>query len=333
VKPDLSRRGAFGAKAARDQQLDQALKQELRAMGAPAGDHVDPEMLAAWADGGLDPTAMAMVESHVSNCPRCQSIAGVLARTAPVIAAEPRRAFRIPAWWIPIAAGAAAVTIWMVVPQQREIVTAPPSAPATPVESSPAPETPAPATVAPPARDDRRERAAVAEPAKDKPAKLQDVAPQAKEADALKREQAPRQNAAGAVALAPPTAAPTLQETVRMAPATLEIASPNATRRWRIVTTGVERSEDGGRTWILVRPAAGDEITGGMAPSESICWLIGRSGIVLVSSDGTTFARVPLPEAIDLASVTAIDARSALVIAVDGRRFRTDDAGRTWRQD
>jgi Photosynthesis system II assembly factor YCF48/Putative zinc-finger len=310
----------------RDQQLDRALKQELRAMSTPAADHIDPETLAAWADGGLDATAMASIESHVSSCPRCQAIAGVMTRSGPVVAVEPRRWFRLPVWWIPIAAGAAAVTIWMVVPQQREIATAPPSAPAA-VESSPVP---APAGNAitqrqaqdlAPSREDRRERAASTEKARDKLTKLQDAAPEKKEA--------------GALAAAPPAAAApsALQETMRMAPAPLEISSSNASRRWRVVAAGIERTEDGGLTWALIRPSTGEIITGGVAPTGSICWLIGRSGIVLVTSDGASFARVPLHEAIDVTSVTATDARNATVTTVDGRRFRTDDAGRTWRQN
>jgi hypothetical protein len=316
----------------RDQQLDQALKQELRAMSMPAGEHIDPETLAAWADGGLDTTAMLSVESHVSSCPRCQAIAGVMAHSAPVVVPEPRGLFRIPAWWIPIAAGAAAVTIWMVVPQQREIATAPPTVPARAAESAPVP-VPVPAPAAPltaakdataprqdkeltTRREDRRERAAVAEnKAQESVGKLQD--------------------AAGAVAAAPPGASPVpaLQQTLRMAPAPPEIASPDGSRRWRIVASGIERSEDSGRSWTLIRTAAGDVITSGVAPTASICWLIGRSGIVLVSADGSTFTRVPLPETIDLSAIAATDARNAVVTTVDGRRFRTDDSGRTWRQN
>jgi photosystem II stability/assembly factor-like uncharacterized protein len=118
-----------------------------------------------------------------------------------------------------------------------------------------------------------------------------------------------------------------------MAPAPPEIASPDGSRRWRIVASGIERSEDSGRSWTLIRPAAGDVITSGVAPTASICWLIGRSGIVLVSADGSTFTRVPLPETIDLSAIAATDARNAVVTTVDGRRFRTDDSGRTWRQN
>ena len=57
-----------------------------------------------------------------------------------------------------------------------------------------------------------------------------------------------------------------------------------------------------------------------------------RADCVLLTTDaGTTFATVSLAEPLDLASVAATDARIAMVTTVDGRRFRTDDGGRTWR--
>ena len=108
------------------------------------------------------------------------------------------------------------------------------------------------------------------------------------------------------------------------------IVSPDPSRRWRIANGAIERSEDGGATWIATRALAGESITGGTAPT-SICWLIGSSGLVMVAADGITFARVPLPERVDLTAVTATDARTAIVTTADGRRFRTDDAGRTWQ--
>lgn len=322
----------------RDQQLDRALKQELRAMAAPAGDHIDAETLAAWADGGLDATMMAAVESHVSSCPRCQLIAGVMTKSAPVVAAEPRRAFRIPAWWYPIAAGAAAVTIWMVVPQQREIAPVPPAPPAAVAPESPSTPTevaPSQGRNQPPANVDLPERGTIVQnKPPGPPVTLQDNAAK-EDVDALKRSPQRNEIAAAAPAAAPPSAPVAigeLQKSARFAATSTEIVSPDASRRWRVAANGIERSEDGGRTWLVVRPTTGDVITGGVAPAGSICWLIGRSGVVLVTADGVTFSRAPLPEAIDLSSISATDAQSATVTTVDGRRFRTDDAGRSWRQ-
>ena len=54
--------------------------------------------------------------------------------------------------------------------------------------------------------------------------------------------------------------------------------------------------------------------------------------MVMLTADGITFTEVPLPERVDLTAITATDARTATVTTADGRRFRTDDSGRTWRQ-
>ncbi len=94
----------------------------------------------------------------------------------------------------------------------------------------------------------------------------------------------------------------------------------------------IERSEDGGASWVATRTLSGQAITGGTAPAGSICWLIGSAGMVMLAADGITFTEVPLPEPVDVTAITAADARTATVTTADGRRFRTDDSGRTWRQ-
>ena len=59
----------------RDRILEQALKHELRAADpVDAGPCLDAETLAAWADDGLDATAMMGAEAHVSSCAHCQAM-------------------------------------------------------------------------------------------------------------------------------------------------------------------------------------------------------------------------------------------------------------------
>jgi photosystem II stability/assembly factor-like uncharacterized protein len=79
-----------------------------------------------------------------------------------------------------------------------------------------------------------------------------------------------------------------------------------------------------------VLPVSTDAIVAGSSPGGTVCWFVGGNGLVLVTSDGTRFARVAAPVAAALVGVTATDARSAVVTAADGRRFRTGDAGATW---
>jgi hypothetical protein len=116
----------------------------------------------------------------------------------------------------------------------------------------------------------------------------------------------------------------------RSAAAAERVATP--TILWRVLPSGeVGKSIDGGKSWnpIVIDPPAW--ITNGAAPSPVVCWLVGRGGTVLLSTDGTRFTRVTFPQTVDLRSVAAIDANQATVTTADGRVFTTSDGGKTWR--
>ena len=323
---DMSRRSAFGAKADRDHILEQALTQELRSMNGPlTPDCLDAETIAAWEDGALDARQMEAAELHLSNCVRCQSLAGAMARGVPAAApVEEHKGFRLWSWWLaPIAAATAAVTLWMVVPEQQQIATAPPArdavaAPAAKAESAATAESKqqpkleadqaakkdraqAPAAAPFAERDDRRERQA------NEPADKNKV-------EAGKRASEEKlASSADAVAPAAPAATAMLQKSARLA-TVIEVVSPDGSRRWRFADYR-------------------ESLTTGAAVSSSICWLAGREGVVMLTTDGSTFERVDLPARVDIVSIAATDARAATVTTVDGRTFRTDDSGRNWRQN
>jgi photosystem II stability/assembly factor-like uncharacterized protein len=111
-----------------------------------------------------------------------------------------------------------------------------------------------------------------------------------------------------------------------------DIVSPNGTVRWRILTGGgVARSSDGGMTWQTQSTSIPTALTAGTAPSPTTCWLVGPGGIIVLSTDGRTWQRVPFREGVDLTSIRASDAMNATVLTADGRTFITTDGGKTWR--
>jgi photosystem II stability/assembly factor-like uncharacterized protein len=93
----------------------------------------------------------------------------------------------------------------------------------------------------------------------------------------------------------------------------------------------VQYSADGGATWTTQQTGASTALTAGSAPAPEVCWLVGRDGLVLRTTDGgRQWQRLPFPEMIDLTAITASTVRDATVVLADGRRFATDDAGDTW---
>ena len=93
--------------------MERILRRTLRA-GEPAQAHascLDPETLAAWADGALQGDEVASLEAHAAGCARCQGMLAAMARTPPAPTA-PRRSWR--SFLVPVAmplGAAAAIAI------------------------------------------------------------------------------------------------------------------------------------------------------------------------------------------------------------------------------
>lgn len=115
----------------------------------------------------------------------------------------------------------------------------------------------------------------------------------------------------------------------------LALASPDGASRWRIRGTELETSSDGGAAWLPaagVTPAELADVTSGASPARGVSWLVGRGGLVLVTTDGRRFTRTSPPAPAPLTGVEAMDGMTAEVRASDGRAWRTVNAGRTWTQ-
>ena len=338
------------------------LRETLIDPPAPASSAcLDANSLAAWFDGTLSKNERKMAESHLSTCARCQAVLAAAARTS---APPPARRWWQTAtvrWLVPIAAtSAVALVLWVKLPEQRPpldsrrrdrpsaLVAAPTSIPSPAAESAPRPQT-APNLKQPADSKDERTRVArenapgkrVSINAEDSVASRQEqTGPAALERDAIAAPSA----AAPAPAPARPDAssppADRLAES-RFVPfvsgrgrgrAPLQLVSPDPDIRWRILTDGgVERSTDRGTTWQAQSTGATAAMTAGAAPAPTTCWLVGRAGIVLLSTDGRTWQRVAFPETIDLVAIHASDGANATVTAADGRTFTTTDGAKTWR--
>lgn len=112
---------------------------------------------------------------------------------------------------------------------------------------------------------------------------------------------------------------------------TADILSPEPAFRWRIGAPGtILRSTDSGVTWTSQRTPAPVTLAAGAAPARDVCWIVGRSGAVMLSTDGTAWQLRPFPELVNLTAVRAVDSKNAVVTAADGRQFSTTDGGASW---
>ena len=343
----------------------------------------DAERMAAWHDGVLSRADARAVELHVADCAHCRALVASLVKSDPP-APEPVR----PLWrrwrlqWVaPLAATAAAVSIWVAVPSRET-----PRAPAPPSAAFATRETDEPRQAPGQARDavsPQQEATgvpAVASPAAAAKAARRFEAPVEQKSSAggdnatgmsarvdersptstpsaqpeapaalLRPESRPASSApeqgAGGRAAAADSALEALKTTAKEVGArdrlvladtirpAIEIGSPDPAIRWRVIPGAVQVSRSGGAQWTaatLPDGVSAGAVTAGHAPDGQTCWLVGRGGLVLRSTDGVTFLRVPFQPSLDLAAIRAQNGQQAVVTAADGRQFETTDGGSSW---
>ena len=272
----------------------------------------------------------------MADCERCQSLMGAMARANAVIpASEPERTGR-PwlAWLVPLTAVAAALTLWVAVPRERYESPAPPPSLGE-VQAEPrkqAPPNPAlhaaePAEESKPTSNVARRATAAAPAAAPAPGLRRDS--ERLETDALKEEKDERIAPAS-----PAAAAPSAVGAIAGAPpqATRAAAAAEAEADKAQSANGVSQpAQTCSPGWSAAPANLAAQLTAGASPAASVCWLVSRSGVVIVTIDnGRTWRRVTFPEITDLSAVRATDARTASVSTADGRQFSTSDGGGTW---
>ena len=259
-----------------------------------------PDVLAARFERRLTADETAEVDRHVATCDRCRETMVLLVRSEPPAVATPRPGRASPwRWLVPSAATlAVGAILWTVIDPMRQI-----EQPESRVDVS---------------RSAGDERAvAVAQP-EELEASREQAAPLGQPAPPPAEPLAAR---------APAAVAPVQSEVGR-----IEVASlTDASVRWRLGAAGsVEQSRDGGATWRPQQTGVDVELRAASAPSSTVCWAVGRNGIIIRTQDGSTWNRVASPTQADLVSVAATSRRAAVVVTQDGDRFRTEDGGARW---
>jgi hypothetical protein len=72
------------------------------------------------------------------------------------------------------------------------------------------------------------------------------------------------------------------------------------------------------------------DLTAGAAPSEKVCWIVGRSGTIVRTIDGENWTKIASPTNADLFAVAVDSAEHAIITTVTAHNFETSDGGASW---
>ncbi|HJR59936.1 MAG TPA: hypothetical protein VJ813_11070 [Vicinamibacterales bacterium] len=353
------KRGRRGAGDPADTEMHRLLERSSHARAGmrPQGECLDPETLAAWTENALPAQQRAVAEAHAADCERCLTVLAAIARTSPPPEPVQRPSWFSVRWLVPVTSAAIAATAWVLVLSPWEAERPLPPAATTAIDAA----KPEELAAQPERQADTRTSADAFEKKAEPRPDLKDSAAASRRGDASAKAPAPVAAPAPAAPTPPSAAASTpaqplaraeaLEERLqsrsrKVALAPFTIVSPDPRMRWRVTGGALERSTDGGETWRAqpIDPpadapagsrspavAAALDLVAGSSPAPTVCWLVGRKGTVVLSTDGESWRRLDFPEAtVDLVGVTALDGRTATVTAADGRRFHTTDGGRAW---
>jgi hypothetical protein len=74
------------------------------------------------------------------------------------------------------------------------------------------------------------------------------------------------------------------------------------------------------------------DLTAGAAPSSTVCWIVGRSGTIIRTTDGEHWTLITAPTGDNLVAVASDSADHAVVTTASGQNFATSDGGKSWHR-
>jgi hypothetical protein len=115
------------------------------------------------------------------------------------------------------------------------------------------------------------------------------------------------------------------------APQMSQVSSPDGRNSWRFGSGGIIMRSENSTAWIPQHSGVTDDLIAASAPSDDVCWIVGKSAIVLRTLDGGAHWQIVRPPSSDdFTMVIATDSNNATVTASNGERYVTRDGGVTW---
>ena len=99
---------------------------------------------------------------------------------------------------------------------------------------------------------------------------------------------------------------------------------------WIIGQNGMVQRRDADGTLHIQHSGVSTDLVAASAPSTTVCWVVGRSGTIIRTTDGEHWELITSPSADNLRMVVASSAKDATITTERGQRFATTDGGATW---
>ena len=107
--------------------------------------------------------------------------------------------------------------------------------------------------------------------------------------------------------------------------------SPDRSVTWTFGQNGMLRRHDADIPGLRMQQSGvTTDLVAGSAPSATVCWIVGRSGTIIRTTDGEHWELIAAPSADNLRGVSASSARDATITTARGQSFATSDGGASW---
>jgi hypothetical protein len=131
-------------------------------------------------------------------------------------------------------------------------------------------------------------------------------------------------------AVADSAAALSSTEAAPSAPMLVTIVSPDRSVTWIIGPNGSVRRRAVDGAIRMQHSGVSTDLVAGSAPSATVCWIVGRSGTIICTTDGEHWELITAPSKDNLTGVSATSARDATITTAGGQSFTTSDGGASW---
>jgi hypothetical protein len=110
------------------------------------------------------------------------------------------------------------------------------------------------------------------------------------------------------------------------------ISPPNQSSGWQVGRNGMILRRDADGRIQPQHSGVTTDLTAGAAPSTTVCWIVGRSGTIVRTTDGEHWELVRSPTRDNLVRVASDSVEHAIVTTATGQNFATSDGGMSWHR-